>query len=62
MGLLDHMADLCLVFKEALILFFRVTALACIPTMYKVFFFPTSSPTPVVGGKTQDLFLSKYFL
>jgi hypothetical protein len=30
--LLDHMADLCLVFKEASTLFSRVVALACIPT------------------------------
>jgi hypothetical protein len=31
-GLLDHMAELCLVFEEASILFSRVVALACIPT------------------------------
>jgi hypothetical protein len=31
-GLLDHMADLYLVFQEASILFSRVVALACIPT------------------------------
>jgi hypothetical protein len=43
-GLLDHMADLCLVFKEASILFSRVVALACIPTV----------PTPVAGGVFDD--------
>jgi hypothetical protein len=32
-------------------LFSRVVALACIPTSrYEGFFFPTSSPTPFVGG------------
>jgi hypothetical protein len=38
------MADLCLVFKEASILFSRVVALACIPTV----------PTPVAGGVFDD--------
>jgi hypothetical protein len=31
-GLLDHMSDLHLVFKEASILFSRVVVLACFPT------------------------------
>jgi hypothetical protein len=31
-GLLDHIADLCLVFEEASILFSKVVALAYIPT------------------------------
>jgi hypothetical protein len=44
------MADLCLDFYEASILFSRVVALACIsPAVYECSFFLISSPTPVVG-------------
>jgi hypothetical protein len=46
-GLLDHIEDLCLAFKEASILFSRMVAVACIPSSSVL---PTSSPTFVVGG------------
>jgi hypothetical protein len=53
---LDHMADLCLIFYEASILFSKVMELAYIPpAVYEVSFFPASSPTLVVvcvlGGR-----------
>jgi hypothetical protein len=46
----DHLVDLCLDFEEASKFFFRVLALAFPPAVYKDSFFPTSPPTPVVGG------------
>jgi hypothetical protein len=46
------MADLCLVFKEASILFSRVLAFP--PAVHKASLFPTSLPTSVVGGVFDD--------
>jgi hypothetical protein len=41
--------------KEASIFFYRVVVLACTPTSsVPGFLFPTSSPTPVVGGVFDD--------
>jgi hypothetical protein len=53
--LLEHIADLCLDFKEASIVFSRVVAPACIPTSsVQGSIFPTSSPIHVVGGVFDD--------
>jgi hypothetical protein len=51
------MADLCLVFKEASILFSRVVVLACIPTSSGIS--PKSSPTFDVGGVFDDSYSNR---
>jgi hypothetical protein len=54
-GLLDHMADLCLLFKEDSILFSKVVnKLTFPPAMYEGSVFPTSLLTFVFGGIFDD--------
>jgi hypothetical protein len=54
-GLLDHMADLCLDFKKLPNFFPELLhQLAFTLAVYKSSFFPTSSPTHVVGGVFDD--------
>jgi hypothetical protein len=54
------MADLYLNFSETSMLFSRVVVLACIPTSSaQGFIFPTSSPTPVVGGIFDDSYSNR---
>jgi hypothetical protein len=50
MVLLDHMAEVYLIFKEASICFSIVVVLAFPPAVYEGFFFPTSLPTFIVSG------------
>jgi hypothetical protein len=54
-GLLDHMAGLCLYFFKESKFFSRVIAQTCIPTISGLrFLFTTSLPTHVVGGVFDD--------
>jgi hypothetical protein len=59
--LLDHMADLCLVFKEASILFFKVFVQAYISTsnVCGLLFSLASSPTFVFVGVFDDSYSNK---
>jgi hypothetical protein len=59
-GLLDHMADLCLDFQEVSILFSKLVALACIATSsVQGVFFPHILPTHVVGGVFVDSYSNR---
>jgi hypothetical protein len=59
-GLLAPTADLYLDFKQASSIFSRVLApVAFPPSVYQGSFFPTSSPTHVIGGVFDDGYSSR---
>jgi hypothetical protein len=60
MGLLDHMADLCLIFKKPSNFFPEwLYQLAFPPAVYEGSFFPTFLPTHVVGGVFDDSYSNR---
>jgi hypothetical protein len=60
MGLLDHMADLCLVFKKPPYSFPEwLHQFAFPPAVYEGSFFLKSLPTPIIGGVFDDSYSNR---